>query len=103
MFLFLSLWLSLCSTEEPNEQRHAYYVVLNVRIGSVKHSNEMKNILSLFYFFLCFCFLGPCGFLPSLQLTVQCKVTRARRKEQANWRYNKKELKTQPYASCIEM
>lgn len=68
---FLSLWLSLCSTEEPNEQRHAYYVALNVRIGSVKHSNEMKNMVSLFCFFLCF--LGLCGFLLSLQLTMQCK------------------------------
>lgn len=68
---FLSLWLSLCSTEEPNEQRHAYYVALNVRIGSVKHSNEMKNIVSLFCFFLCF--LGLCGFLLSLQLTMNAK------------------------------
>lgn len=48
-FFFFPLWLSLCSTEEPNEQRHAYYVLLNVRIGAVKkHGNEMKNIVSLF-------------------------------------------------------
>lgn len=49
---FPSLWLSLHSMKELNEQRHAYYVVLNVRIRAVKkHSNEMKNSVWPFLYF----------------------------------------------------
>lgn len=75
---FLFLWLSLCSTEEPNEQRHAYYVALNVRIGSVKHSNEMKNIVSLFVFSFAFCDCVVFSFLCNLPCNAKNKSKKKR-------------------------